>query len=96
MPKKHSSSLCLPDAWTLRGSTLSPLEGPEADLGKHAWLPAPGDQFLLFVSYSSVDAVWTHGLTGRLEAELLGLRVCLHKRDFTPGTNVLENMAGCI
>ncbi|XP_042094891.1 uncharacterized protein LOC114110263 isoform X1 [Ovis aries] len=56
----------------------------------------PGDQFHLFVSYSSVDAVWTHGLTGRLEAELPGLRVCLHERDFTPGRNVLENMAGCI
>ncbi|DAA14950.1 TPA: hypothetical protein BOS_23529 [Bos taurus] len=33
----------------------------------------PCDQFHLFVSYSSVDAVWTHRLTGRLEAELPGL-----------------------
>ncbi|KAM9701795.1 uncharacterized protein ACBT57_022371 isoform 2-T4 [Dama dama] len=69
--------------------------------GEEAVAPAipplrPSDQFHLFVSYSSVDAVWTHGLTGRLEAELPGLRVCLHERDFTPGRNVLENMAGCI
>ena len=26
MPRKHSGSLCLPDAWTLRGSAFSPLE----------------------------------------------------------------------
>lgn len=56
----------------------------------------PGEKFHLFVSYSSVDAVWTRGLIGRLEADLPGLRVCLHERDFTPGRNVLENMAECI
>lgn len=54
------------------------------------------DKFHLFVSYSSVDAAWTHRLISRLEAAHAGLRVCLHQRDFTPGRNVLENMADCI
>ncbi|XP_045047497.1 uncharacterized protein [Desmodus rotundus] len=56
----------------------------------------PSERFHLFVSYSSMDATWTHGLIGRLEADHAGLRVCLHERDFTPGRNVLENMAECI
>lgn len=56
----------------------------------------PSEKFHLFVSYSSVDATWTHGLIGRLEADHAGLRVCLHERDFTPGRNILENMAECI
>uniref|UniRef100_A0ABI7X9H3 TIR domain-containing protein n=1 Tax=Felis catus TaxID=9685 RepID=A0ABI7X9H3_FELCA len=56
----------------------------------------PSEKFHLFVSYSSVDATWTHGLISRLEADLAGLKVCLHERDFTPGRNVLENMAECI
>lgn len=56
----------------------------------------PSEAFHLFVSYSSVDATWTHGLISRLEAELAGLQVCLHQRDFTPGRNVLENIADCI
>ncbi|XP_036121484.1 uncharacterized protein LOC118632461 [Molossus molossus] len=54
------------------------------------------EKFHLFVSYSSVDTTWTHELIGRLEADHAGLRVCLHERDFTPGRNVLENMAECI
>ncbi|XP_044238215.2 uncharacterized protein LOC113252094 [Ursus arctos] len=56
----------------------------------------PSEKFHVFVSYSSMDATWTHGLISRLEADLPGLRVCLHERDFTPGRNVLENMAECI
>ncbi|KAM8783820.1 uncharacterized protein V5649_014038 [Rhynchonycteris naso] len=56
----------------------------------------PSEKFHLFVSYSSMDAMWTHGLISRLEADHAGLRVCLHERDFTPGRNVLENMAECI
>lgn len=56
----------------------------------------PSEKFHLFVSYSSMDATWTHGLIGRLEADHAGLRVCLHERDFTPGRNILENMAECI
>lgn len=55
-----------------------------------------GEKFHLFVSYSSTDAAWTRALIGRLEADHAGLRVCLHERDFTPGRNVLENMAECI
>lgn len=54
------------------------------------------ETFHLFVSYSSVDAAWTHRLISRLEAAHAGLKVCLHQRDFTPGRNILENMADCI
>lgn len=56
----------------------------------------PSEKFHLFVSYSSMDATWTHELIGRLETDHPGLRVCLHERDFTPGRNILENMAECI
>ncbi|XP_010950753.2 uncharacterized protein LOC105066987 [Camelus bactrianus] len=55
-----------------------------------------GEKYHLFVSYSSVDAAWTHGLISRLEVDHAGLKVCLHERDFMPGRNVLENMADCI
>lgn len=56
----------------------------------------PSEKSHLFVSYSSVDATWTHGLFSSLEADHVGLRVCLNERDFTPGRNALENMADCI
>ncbi|XP_022267535.1 uncharacterized protein [Canis lupus baileyi] len=71
--------------------------GPEEEGGALAIPPLrPGEKFHVFVSYSSRDAAWTHTLIGRLEADLPGLRVCLHERDFVPGRNILENMAECI
>ncbi|XP_049710672.1 uncharacterized protein LOC126059179 [Elephas maximus indicus] len=54
------------------------------------------EKFHLFVSYSSLDAAWTHELIHRLEAEQTGLRVCFHERDFLPGRNIIENMVECI
>lgn len=76
----------------------SPMGSCPAEDGAAPAIPQlrPSEKFHLFVSYSSVDAAWTHGLIGRLEADHAGLRVCLHERDFMPGRNVLENMADCI
>nr|XP_057931812.1 uncharacterized protein LOC131131270 [Doryrhamphus excisus] len=53
-----------------------------------------GEMFHVFISYSSTDYQWTHALIDQLEA--LGLHVCYHERDFTPGRTVLENMSECI
>lgn len=48
----------------------------------------------VFLSYSSIDYKWTHSLIDKLES--MGLMVCYHERDFTPGRTVLENMSECI
>lgn len=74
------------------------MDSSSEDKGAATAIPPlkPGEKFHLFVSYSSMDATWTHGLIGRLEADHAGLRVCLHERNFTPGRNILENMAECI
>ncbi|KAM9814715.1 uncharacterized protein ACBT44_009792 [Syngnathus typhle] len=53
-----------------------------------------GESFHVFISYSSTDYQWTHGLIEQLEAQ--SLHVCHHERDFTPGRTVLENMSECI
>ncbi|XP_049578556.1 uncharacterized protein [Syngnathus scovelli] len=53
-----------------------------------------GESFHVFISYSSTDYQWTHGLIEQLEAQ--SLHVCYHDRDFTPGRTVLENMSECI
>ncbi|XP_037110993.1 uncharacterized protein LOC119124808 [Syngnathus acus] len=53
-----------------------------------------GESFHVFISYSSTDYQWTHGLIEQLEAQ--SLHVCYHERDFTPGRTVLENMSECI
>nr|XP_057931874.1 uncharacterized protein LOC131131297 [Doryrhamphus excisus] len=53
-----------------------------------------GEMFHVFISYSSTDYQWTHALIDQLEA--LGLHICYHERDFTPGRTVLENMSECI
>uniref|UniRef100_A0A3Q1FJT6 Toll-like receptor 13 n=1 Tax=Acanthochromis polyacanthus TaxID=80966 RepID=A0A3Q1FJT6_9TELE len=57
-------------------------------------------QYDAFVSYSSKDEAWVMGqLLPNLENPAAGakrLRLCLHHRDFRPGTAVLENIEAAI
>ncbi|XP_022598134.1 toll-like receptor 13 [Seriola dumerili] len=57
-------------------------------------------QYDAFVSYSSKDEAWVMGqLVPSLERPAAGaqrLRLCLHHRDFRPGTAVLENIEAAI
>ena len=50
----------------------------------------------VFVSYDSEDEPWVREhLMAELEGRL-GLRVCVHERDFIPGKNILDNIADCV
>ena len=50
----------------------------------------------LFVAYAEGDEDWVHGqLTPELE-ERMGLRLCLHQRDFHPGRHILDNIESCV
>lgn len=53
-----------------------------------------GENYHVFISYSSADWQWAHCLVNRLES--YHLQVCYHNRDFIPGRTVLENMSDCI
>ncbi|XP_070212700.1 toll-like receptor 2 type-1 [Littorina saxatilis] len=50
----------------------------------------------VFVSYDKEDLPWVHQ---RLMPELetrLGLRLCVHERDFIPGNNIVDNIVECV
>ncbi|XP_070209268.1 toll-like receptor 13 [Littorina saxatilis] len=50
----------------------------------------------VFVSYASEDLPWVREhLMPELE-DRLGLRLCVHERDFIPGKNIVENIADCV
>ncbi|XP_041737851.1 toll-like receptor 13 [Coregonus clupeaformis] len=57
-------------------------------------------QYDAFISYSSRDEPWVmRELVARLEGTTLGsapFRLCLHHRDFRPGTAILENIETAI
>ncbi|XP_070183318.1 toll-like receptor 4 [Littorina saxatilis] len=47
----------------------------------------------VFISYDSEDTGWVREhLTPELE-DRLGLRLCLHERDFSPGRDIVDNIA---
>eukprot|EP00064_Thunnus_orientalis_P004565 superscaffoldBa00000416_g4577 len=60
----------------------------------------PKFQYDAFISYSSKDEAWVmRQLVPNLEkpaSGLPGLRLCLHHRDFRPGTAILENIEAAI
>ncbi|XP_070191717.1 toll-like receptor 13 [Littorina saxatilis] len=50
----------------------------------------------VFVSYDKEDLPWVYGkLMPELE-ERLGLRLCVHERDFIPGNNIVDNIVECV
>ena len=50
----------------------------------------------VFVSYTSEELPWVRQhLMPELE-DRLGLRLCVHERDFIPGKNIVDNIAECV
>ena len=50
----------------------------------------------VFVSYASAELSWVREhLMAELE-DRLGLRLCVHERDFIPGKNIVDNIADCV
>ena len=48
------------------------------------------------MSYDSEDEPWVREhLMAELEGRL-GLRLCVHERDFIPGKNIVDNIADCV
>lgn len=92
-------SVCL--AWHTQGPTLrylllilrAKLRGRRGAAGAKF-------QYDAFISYSSKDEAWVmRQLVPNLERPAAGsprLRLCLHHRDFRPGTAVLENIEAAI
>ena len=53
-------------------------------------------QYDVFVSYAEEDDGWVRDhLMPELEGRL-GLRLCVHQRDFHPGRNILDNIEDCV
>ena len=53
-------------------------------------------QYDVFVSYAEEDDGWVRDhLMPELEGRL-GLRLCVHQRDFHPGRNILDNIEDCL
>ena len=53
-------------------------------------------QYDVFVAYAEGDEDWVRGhLMPELEGRL-GLRLCVHQRDFHPGRNILDNIEDCV
>lgn len=93
--------LCVCLAWHTQGPTLrylllilrAKLRGRRGAAGAKF-------QYDAFISYSSKDEAWVmRQLVPNLEkpaAGAPGLRLCLHHRDFRPGTAVMENIEAAI
>ncbi|XP_059180837.1 toll-like receptor 13 [Centropristis striata] len=93
--------VCMCLAWHTQGPTLrylllmlrAKLRGRKGAAGARF-------QYDAFVCYSSKDEAWVMGqLVPNLEMPAAGaprLRLCLHHRDFRPGTAVLENIETAI
>ncbi|XP_076439450.1 toll-like receptor 2 [Babylonia areolata] len=59
-------------------------------------LQADDFDFDVFVSYAAPDLPWVRGhLLAKLEGEM-GLRLCVHERDFLPGNNIVDNIVQCV
>jgi hypothetical protein len=50
----------------------------------------------VFVSYAEEDGDWVRNVLMPVVEECLGLRLCLHYRDFHPGKQILDNINCCV
>lgn len=93
--------VCVCLAWHTQGPTLRYLMLIlRARLRGRRGTAGPKFQYDAFISYSSKDEAWVmEQLVPNLERPAGGgprLRLCLHHRDFRPGTAVLENIEAAI
>jgi hypothetical protein len=50
----------------------------------------------VFVSYAKENLTWVRqNIMAELEGRM-GLRLCIHERDFIPGNNIVDNIADCV
>jgi hypothetical protein len=80
--------------WQLRLLLYEAFRGRAAD---RQWrLQHDHFDYDVFVSYASEDLPWVREhLMPQLE-DRLGLRLCIHERDFIPGNNIVDNIAECV
>ncbi|CAH1271019.1 TLR2 [Branchiostoma lanceolatum] len=66
--------------------------------GKVGVAPPLGERekYHVFFCYSSADAPWVKDIIQTLESDKFGFKCCIHKRDFTPGASVFENISRSI
>ncbi|KAK2820262.1 hypothetical protein Q5P01_023221 [Channa striata] len=88
-------------AWHIQGPTVRYLLLIlRAKLRGRRGAAGPKFQYDAFISYSSKDEAWViQQLVPNLErppSGAPGLRLCLHHRDFRPGTGILENIEAAI
>ncbi|KAM4636531.1 uncharacterized protein O3C94_017632 [Discoglossus pictus] len=73
----------------MAAASTSPPNVSISALSKH-------EKYHVFISYSSGDSIWVHGLIHKLEETIPGLRICYHERDFLPGKTIIDNMVESI
>lgn len=93
--------VCVCLTWHTQGPTLRYLLLVlKAKLRGRKGTRGPRFQYDAFISYSSKDEAWVMGeLVPNLEMPAAGaqrFRLCLHHRDFRPGTAVLDNIEAAI
>jgi hypothetical protein len=81
--------------WHLRLLLYETFRGRDDGARQRRWATNNFD-FDVFVSYAAENSEWVrHRLMPELEIGL-GLRLCIHERDFTLGRNVVDNIAECV
>ncbi|KAK7114072.1 toll-like receptor 2 [Littorina saxatilis] len=74
--------------WTIRLILYEAFRGK----GHNCRLPADYFRYDVFVSYAEQDLNWVrHHLISELEVGM-GVRLCIHQRDFLPGENIVDNI----
>nr|QNL15340.1 toll-like receptor 31.2 [Littorina littorea] len=88
------ASLLFRYRWHLRLILYEAFRGKSNIRQQH--LMAGNFTYDVFVSYASEDLPWVREhLMPELE-DRLGLRLCVHERDFIPGNNIVDNIADCV
>nr|QNL15330.1 toll-like receptor 24.2 [Littorina littorea] len=74
--------------WTIRLMLYEAFRGK----GHNCRLPADYFRYDVFVSYAEQDLNWVrYHLISELEVGM-GVRLCIHQRDFLPGENIVDNI----
>ena len=80
--------------WHIRLMIYETFRGRDDVRRRH--LEAGNFDYDVFVSYDSADLFWVREhLMPELE-DRLGLRLCVHERDFIPGNNIVDNITDCV
>ncbi|XP_062587183.1 toll-like receptor 4 [Saccostrea cucullata] len=81
--------------WKLRYMYYVARENYKINVYRPDALPNASYHFDAFVSYADEDRVFVINLVKHLEREF-NLRLCIHQRDFIPGTGIADNITNAI